>query len=465
MCTEPVFLAHEVNIWFFSRPELLPDEKGRRLPVHTDKYISGAVLEAVHNAIKATAIWEYMSRLIELLEDSTEKKHRSLVLQEISNLSQLEYTRTQNLFRRHVSTVGGSSSKWFMRVSNAYDNGNARVKLKGKPETSASDDPQRYYMLRLCQPETTPSKAVEWIKKLDDFHNTHPGAMEDFASREADAFADLAVIVSFIQSLSTNVSLPAFNSKKAQLFANKCATLETELNGIKTQVDLLDYAAPIDHLTEPGMTEAALNALDKFIVEKTGTKLGFLYQDLIDECMVQLDDQLKAETDRQQKSKTNQQNKTTDYVPFPQEILKEPPLRVQTRREKEKTRPAHSSVYEMTTSAQSSATAAAETSQSPESFKIKRSTFSVFSALLSSSETSGSVHWTDFEAAMGDLGFSILPKYGSVYTFLPPQGISSQRSLTLHRPHSSHIEGHKLMFYARRLKRVYGWRADTFQLL
>ncbi|KIW66112.1 hypothetical protein PV04_08316 [Phialophora macrospora] len=52
LSTEPVVLAHAVNHCFFSRPELLPDERGRILPVHTDKYISGAVLEAVYDASK-----------------------------------------------------------------------------------------------------------------------------------------------------------------------------------------------------------------------------------------------------------------------------------------------------------------------------------------------------------------------------------------------------------------------------
>ncbi|KAK6063532.1 hypothetical protein SCUP515_12366 [Seiridium cupressi] len=464
MCTEPVFLAHEVNIWFFSRPELVPDEKGRRLPVHTDKYISGAVLEAVHNAVKATAIWEYMTRLMELLESSTDKKHQSLVLQEISNLCQLEYSRTQALVKRQVSTAFGSGSKWFKRVSNAYDNGNARVALKVKPETLATENPQLHCLLRLCQPETTAPKAVEWIKKLDEFHHTHPGAIEDLANREADVLADLAVIVSFIQSLSGTISMPAFNRKKAQLFANKCAALETEMNEIKPEVDISDYAAPIDHLTEPGMTEAALNALDDFIIRKTGTKLGFLYQDLIDECIAQLQDRLKAETERQQKVNADQQKVTMEYVPFPSEVSEEPAVRVQERRAKEKTRPTHSSVYEITTSAQSSAATESEIPQPPALFKVKRSTLSVFSALLLPSESSGSVPWADFEAAMGELGFSIFPKYGSVYTFVPPQRISNQRPLTLHRPHSSRIEGYKLLFYARRLKRVYGWRADTFQL-
>lgn len=152
-------------------------------------------------------------------------------------------------------------------------------------------------------------------------------------------------------------------------------------------------------------------------------------------------------------------------MPFPPEASKEPAVRIQERREKEKTRPAHSSVYEATTAAQSSIATNAETSRPPEQFKVKQSTFKVFSTLFSPSNHSGSVHWIDFVAAMGDLGFSIIPKYGSVYTFLPPQSIPNQRPLTLHRPHQSQIEGYKLLKFKRRLKMVYFWGADTFVLL
>lgn len=55
LCTEPVVMAHLLNIWFFSRPELVADEKGRRLPTSTDKYISGAFLDTIHNAVRGAA--------------------------------------------------------------------------------------------------------------------------------------------------------------------------------------------------------------------------------------------------------------------------------------------------------------------------------------------------------------------------------------------------------------------------
>jgi hypothetical protein len=97
-------------------------------------------------------------------------------------------------------------------------------------------------------------------------------------------------------------------------------------------------------------------------------------------------------------------------------------------------------------------------------FKVKPETFKVFSALFARSQSRGSISWTAFEAAMADLDFSITPKWGSVFTFYPPQDFSVQQSLTLHRPHNSHIEGFRLLFIAKRLKRTFGWVEKSFAL-
>jgi hypothetical protein len=62
---------------------------------------------------------------------------------------------------------------------------------------------------------------------------------------------------------------------------------------------------------------------------------------------------------------------------------------------------------------------------------------------------------------MADLGFSVMPKGGSVFTFNAPASMES-RPITLHRPHVFEIEGYKLLIIARRLQRVYGWSAKSF---
>ncbi|KAJ4009514.1 hypothetical protein NW766_008631 [Fusarium irregulare] len=101
--TEPDVLCSSVNMEFFSRPELLPDEKGRSLSVHTDRYIGPAVFQTIYNAVQGIAIWESITGLLDLLEKPpTDKLYKSTVLRELSNMCHFEYDRTQALFRRQI---------------------------------------------------------------------------------------------------------------------------------------------------------------------------------------------------------------------------------------------------------------------------------------------------------------------------------------------------------------------------
>ncbi|KGO54812.1 hypothetical protein PEX2_090650 [Penicillium expansum] len=455
LSTEPIVLAHAVNIWFFSRPELVPDEKGRRLPVHTDKYISAAVLEAIHSSIQGAAIWKYIASLLELLEKSAEDKAcRAILLQEISNVCQLEFTRAQTLFKRHVQSATGS--KWFKRTSNMYDSArNPRVAVKGKPEDLTVSDPQLHYMLRLCQPKLTVSTATTWIKKLSELHETHPREREKLEEREADSLGDLAIIIGFIQDLSSVIPIPSFSNNKGQMFPSKSLELESELNQVKDQLDLLDFVVPIDNLLEPGVARGALKKLDEFTIEKSGTKMGFLYQDMLADCLSGVQTQCD-----EAKVKLAQGLKAE--LPFaPTTTPESTAIRVEQRKQKEKTRPSHSSIYEIVTPAELSHP------QEPPSlptFKIDESTAEIFSRLFSKSQSRGPVAWAAFAEAMAKLGFSISPKYGSVYTFYPPDSMTAKKSFTVHRPHQSKIEGYHILMMARRLRALYGWDEDTFQV-
>jgi hypothetical protein len=453
-CTEPVFLAHAINIWFFSRPELLQDEKGRHLPLHTDRFISISFFEVIHNAVAGLANWDYLCRLLQLLHDdgSDNQGRRSIILQEMSNVCHLEYNRAQSLFKRHVQTSSGS--KYFKRISGVYDNGTPRVSMKVKPETFTRDNPQLHYMLRLCQAETDASKAVDWIKKLDDLHQAHPSERDEMTERELDCFSDLAVIASFVRSLSVSLSLPSPKLKKGQIYGSRSNDLAVEFNSLKTEIDLSAFAIPIDNLLEPGMARGALNALDQFIIEKTGTKMGFLYQDLVESCILEVLDyyeQKKAKIDELAKVKTS-----SSLIETPT-----PEVRIEQRRQKDKTRPAHSSVYDMVVP---ETTTQPEVTDPAQVFKVKQATFEVFSTLFSKSQSRGSITWTAFEAAMADLKFSVMPKTGSVFTFLPPKDMEVEKSITLHRPHYSRIEGYKLLMFAARLHRVYGWGEQSFKV-
>ncbi|KAI0867947.1 hypothetical protein GGS24DRAFT_245646 [Hypoxylon argillaceum] len=451
VCTEPVVLTHLLNNWFFTRPELLADEKGRRLPAHTDKFVSAAFHDTVHNAVKGSVIWLYMCELLRFLEsDSAGKTVRDMVLQATANLCHFEYIRAQAMLRRQMSTP--CTGQCFKRVSNAYDNGNARIVLRGKPEVLAGDNQQLHYLLRLCQTEVTASKAVEWLTKLEELHGKTPDKRDHLCEGVIDALGDLAVIAAFTQSLSQALSMPAFSRRKGLRFVNGAAELEAELNQVKLGLDLSSFVVPIDNLLEPGVAAGALKAYDEFIADKTGSKIGYLYIDLINECTTEFHENANKET-------------KGEYIPFPPEPPKEPEASVRERRQKEKTRPAHSSMYEISSSDLEAVAATRAPPPSPKPINVKSATAELFSILFSRAVSRGSIAWVNFESALAELGFSVIPKFGSVFTFFPPESMAVQTPLTLHRPHRSRIEGYLLLVFARRLSRLYGWGKDTFQTI
>lgn len=300
LCAEPVVLAHAVNLAFYTRPEMVPDEQGRRyLQATTDRNISGVVVDVVHGAVKGAAIWSYICRLLELLDGCSDQAYRKMLVQELSNVCHFEYDRARANFKRNVQ--GGTGSKWFKRQPGALDKaGNARVLMQGDPRHLIASDAQLHHVLRLCQAETGPSEAVEWLKKLAEFHNAYPLERTRLKEREADALWNLAVVVRLIQGMSS-ISLPAPSRRNARLFISRSQDIDMELNRLKSRLDLLDFALPINNLLKPGMAEGALNKLDQFIIDETGTSMGFLYEDLINDCLEDLDrqyQQAKAATEQ-----------------------------------------------------------------------------------------------------------------------------------------------------------------------
>ncbi|KAH8655748.1 hypothetical protein BX600DRAFT_385155 [Xylariales sp. PMI_506] len=454
LSTEPVVLAHAVNVRFFSQPELIPDEKGCRLPVHTDKYISSCFFEAIHNTFEGAAIWDYLGRLHQLLQNpSIAKAGRAIILQDISNTCHLEYRRAQANFKRHVQISSGS--KWFKRIAGRYDDiGNARINPKGDLENVIRIDPQLYYMIHLCQQATSASKATDWIKKLSDLHRSFPSERERITEREIDSLCDLSVIVGFIQDLSKVIKMPTFSQKNGQAFSSKLQKLTAELNQLRKQVDLRDFVVPINNLLEPGVAGNALKMLDQFIVKEAGTTLGFLYQDLVEDCFSDLQQQLESIMD------ILKQNHESE--PLPPQVASSPSVVVEQRREKEKTRPTHASAYEF--AHREELPVAEVPAQSQQVFEVSASTAEVFTTLFRKSQSRGSVSLVAFQAAMADLGFSAVPKDGSIYTFIAPDTMAAKRPLTVHQPHQSKIEGYRTLILARRLKRVYGWNEDSFRV-
>lgn len=160
-------------------------------------------------------------------------------------------------------------------------------------------------MLRLCQDETNWSKAAEWLQKIEDLHRAQPLEREKIMGEEFNSLGDLAIIVTFFQSLSSVEPLPAINHKKEPLSMSKFSALENEIKQLKTGVDLGDFCIPIDNLLEPGMASGALTALDEYLLERTGTKLGFLYEDLMEDCVSTSTNNMSSRKRRQARLKWN----------------------------------------------------------------------------------------------------------------------------------------------------------------
>ncbi|EFX01370.1 ipa protein [Grosmannia clavigera kw1407] len=453
LSVEPVVLKHAVNLQFVSQPELIADEKGRTMPFHTDKYISGSVFDVVHNAVQGTAIWTYIAHLLTLLSiGGQDKVLRTIVLQELSNACYLEYGRVQTTLKRQVQRCSGV--KWFKRISGAYDKaGNARIVVKGNTASLTRDNPQLQYLISLCLPDTSVSKAADWMKKLSNLHKVHPLEREKLEESEVDSLGDLAVIIEFSQDLSNVIPMPSFSRNKGQTFVSRMQELQTKLNLLKNQVDLSEFAALVDNLLVPGMAEGALQLLDKFVIEKAGMNIGILYQVLVEDCLSGLQQQFEMT-----KIKLTQGGKATPPTP----PLADPDAQkfLSEQQEQNQTTPTDQSSFEFAPRKDVATTVVP--ASPPQTFQVSASTAQVFATFFAKSVSQGSVTWSAFEAAMGDMGFSVLLKLGSVYTFYPPDTMLAKKPLTVHQPLRFKIEGHMILIFARRLRTIYGWDESTF---
>jgi hypothetical protein len=434
-----------------TRTELIPDEKGRIPPVFTDRYLSSAFFDSVDAAVRAIAIWDYILHLLQLLDSTIDKVRRGLVMQELSNTCNLEYRRAQESFKRKVAQHPCVAGKRFKRMT-AQASDQPKLVMKGQPADCTISDPQLHYVLRLCHVDTSAATAVQWIQKLDDHNTQYADDRKKLAEPEMEALGDLAIIVSFMRMTSTAIPMTPVSRKSGLLFTARVAELEAELNGLKPKADFGDFVIPMDNLLEPQVSTGALSALDEFIIRETGAKLGSLYEDVVQDSLKDLEIKY-AEA----KARLDKAGKQTTYVPLPEDLTPSSSARVADRSAKEKTRPS-GSVYTITAPPETPQIIVTEPAQQ---FTVKVTTVALFSTLFSRSEARDSIPWRDLESAMADLGFSVTPKGGSVFEFIPPASMNT-RPITLHRPHSSDIEGYKVCIVRQRLERVYGWTTESF---
>ena len=450
--TEPVVLNDAVNVAYWSRAELVPDDLGRILPALTDRYLSVAFFDSVTTAVKAIAIWDYILQLLQLFDDANGKVAQGLIIQELSNTFDLEYCRARENFKRKVAPQMHVAGKRFKRITDKASV-QSKIAMKGQPADCTVSDPQLHYILRLCHSDTTAVAAAQWIQKLDAHNGQYADDREKLTEAEMDAFDDLAIIVSFMHMTSTAISMAPVSPKSGLLFAARVATLDADLSMLKPRADFRDHLVPIDNLLEPQVSDNALAALDDFITRETGSKLGSLYENVVQDSLKDLE-KMCAEA----KARLEDSGRKTTYIPLPAEALPSGDAKVTQRKTKERAHPTPPSVYAITGTTEAPQTVVSEPVQQ---HHVKGTTASLFTTLFSRSQARGSIAWTDFESAMADLEFSVTPKAGSRIAFNPPSSIEGGPA-TIHRPHGSEIEGSKLFNIARTLQKVYGWTADSF---
>jgi hypothetical protein len=157
------------------------------------------------------------------------------------------------------------------------------------------------------------------------------------------------------------IGLPPPSRKKSHLFVARSHRLDAEMNELKTRIDLRDFVVPINNLPEPEMASMAPTRLDQFIIKNAGTKMGFLYQDQIEECFATIWKQymsMKEQVGRIEHIEAAEVAPREPLVaePEPRETL------IAQRKQKEKTRPSHSSIFEIVAPAEEESLLEEETS-------------------------------------------------------------------------------------------------------
>ncbi|KAM0551828.1 hypothetical protein ACHAPJ_008163 [Fusarium lateritium] len=448
--TESNILYTNVSVQLTRQLRPVYEEEGQLPSVPAEDNVGMAVFEVMHQAIQAVTIWMIIRDLLDLLlEQSLDKRHAATILQELSNICHFEYIRTKAALKQHLSA--GIGSDWFKPLPGLYDRaGYERLAMNGDPEELTRKDPRLHYLSRLCHSETDVVDAVKWIEKLEQLYAAHSLVRKKLFDREDRAYYDMAAIVMFVRDISPVFLLPPPSLVKGRLLVTGLQDAETELNQCKKGIDLGDLVSSPTMLMQPDNATRTLEALERYVKEMTTTTMGCLYENQQDALIHDLEEQYqKAKVKREQ-------DNGGVFVPM-QTIPQDQDWRVASGREKKRRRLSHASVLSISSSD-------ADDSPPPaEIIKVSPATAEVFNTFFDKSQSQGTLSWTAFKAAMVELGFAVIPKFGSVYTFRPGEAVPINRPINIHRPHGSKLEKSPLRMLGRRLTRFYGWSESTFE--
>lgn len=447
--TDSRYLVTELYIWYFTQPGLVPDSDDKVLHAISNRQVSPCMFELLHGFALSAGIWDFISRLLRALEDD-DRFYRPSILQELVNMIEFEYERCQASLRRYtLKTIGHGHLK---RIDSP-DNG-PRIVPKHNPELLTRIDPFASYVLRLYKSETSITDAVPWIQKIFGLYKADDDLREEQGPH--DIMREFAAVVGLHRQLKQQFQLPAPNSRKGRTYIKQVNAMVPDIELIKEHIDLFDLVVPPDRLYCPGVRETAYKRVEEAVENWASTELGTVYEEISESCMADI---IKACDEKRAQTLKDREMAASNIFMVVEKVKG---LHIEQRKTKIKTRP---TVSPEDSAQGSDGQSSRSSSPGQEVFKVKQDSYDVFEGLFSRAEGRGTLDWSSFTAAMADLGFSVDPRYGSAVTFEPPESLSHLKSFTFHRPHEAHLEGYRLLWLSKRLKRVYGWDMDSFEVV
>ncbi|EFQ26884.1 uncharacterized protein GLRG_02055 [Colletotrichum graminicola M1.001] len=472
-------LKERVIHYFSSLPDQVLNEDRVTNNTVVDKDLITCVYDVVNDVARHHALWTYLVAVMpEAAEEEEGGPGRAVILQEMAHVCHMGFQRAQSLLKRFLQKrleIKEGEKALFVKRCGEYDvDGNTLVTLavsmdkldKVKPRI----DPSIRHIVRLCQPETTAEAAFEWLQKLKDECEIDTEGLGQLKAWEADALADLATMLTFIEKLTDEAALPPVNGKKRVkgLFVSKCQQIDKDLWALRDKVDLTLFAVPPARLGKPEVAAGALDTISNVCRQKTGSSLEGNYDKAVRESVSELRRRCAQAQAKQQKGKAAAAAPAGPSLFIDKaQGKRDEDEQQQERKEKVKTRPAEGAEAELVPPAPPTPPPPAQAPE-PEKIKVTAATADVFEALFDRTLNRRPIAFTALESAMAELGFTVDSHggVGSSTKFVPPKG-SGWRPVTLHRPHgnANKLEGYRLLTAASRFREHFGWDAETFEVV
>lgn len=256
------------------------------------------------------------------------------------------------------------------------------------------------------------------------------------------------------------------------MFNSRYKAVNKKLDTVRksNQLDVSRYAFPVVKLKEQDMITSALGELDQHVANKAGKAVRLLYQDIVQDCLSGLEKRFMDEKAQQETSSASGQPPAASAAPGTSSLGVTEGTQEHKKKKKKKTRPSPASDVHPPLAANEPEPAAVVPvpqllNPAPPAQNVSAATADIFLRLFDRSKIRGPIRWSGFQSAMVEIGFSIRPAMGSMYTFTPPEHMSDLQPVTLHRPHRARIEGHVIFRFSLRLRRLYGWNEGSFEAL